>query len=81
MQDIKFETKIYEIRLQGHLQGDWRDWFGAMSLAPLANGELRLTGPVADQAALFGLLAAIRDLGLTLIAVNPVTTVQPELDE
>jgi len=64
------EEKFYEIRVQGHLQGDWRDWFGAMTLHCLPNGELALCGPVADQAALFGLLARIRDLGLTLVAVN-----------
>lgn len=62
----------YEIRLQGQLQGNWRDWFGEMTLAPLANGQLLLCGPVTDQAALFGILACIRDLGLTLIAVNPL---------
>lgn len=72
MQESNSEAKLYEIRLQGHLHGNWRDWFGEMSLHPLANGELVLAGPVADQAALFGLLAAIRDLGLTLIAINPV---------
>lgn len=64
--------KIYEIRVEGHLQNDWRDWFGEMTLHCLPNGDLLLCGPVADQAALFGLLACIRDLGLTLIAVNPV---------
>lgn len=62
--------KLYEIRIQGHLHGDWRDWFGEMSLACLPDGTLALTGLVADQAALFGLLARIRDLGLTLVAVN-----------
>lgn len=66
------DSKIYAIRVEGHLQGDWRDWFGEMTLHCLPNGELLLCGPVADQAALFGLLARIRDLGLTLIAVNPV---------
>ncbi len=75
------ETQIYEIRLHGHLRGNWHDWFGAMQLQPLANGDLLLTGPVTDQAALFGILAAIRDLGLTLVAVNPVAVVHPWLDE
>ena len=66
------KRKLYEIRVEGHLQGDWRDWFGDMTLSCLPNGELVLCGPVADQAALFGLLARIRDLGLTLLAVNQV---------
>ena len=67
------DRKVYAIRVAGHLQGDWRDWFGELTLHSLPNGELLLCGPVADQAALFGLLARIRDLGLTLIAVNPVS--------
>jgi hypothetical protein len=62
--------KLYEVRIEGHLHGDWRDWFGEMNLACLPDGTLALTGPVADQAALFGLLARVRDLGLTLVAVN-----------
>ena len=66
------KRKLYEIRVEGHLQGDWRDWFGEMTLSCLPNGDLLLRGPVADQAALFGLLARIRDLGLTLLAVNQV---------
>jgi hypothetical protein len=69
------DPKLYEIRVQGHLQGDWRDWFGAMTMHCLPNGELALFGPVADQAALFGMLARIRDLGLTLVAVNQVSTI------
>ena len=71
------DGKLYEIRVQGHLQGDWRDWFGEMSLRCLPDGTLALTGLVADQAALFGLLTRIRDLGLTLVAVNQLSTYQP----
>jgi len=72
------DGKLYEIRIQGHLHGDWRDWFGAMDLSCLPDGTLALAGPVADQAALFGLLARIRDLGLTLIAVNQLTASQQD---
>ena len=71
------DGKLYEIRVQGHLQGDWCDWFGEMKLVGLPDGTLALTGPVADQAALFGLLARIRDLGLPLIAVNQLSINQP----
>lgn len=67
---------LYEIRIQGHLHGDWRDWFGEMKLSCVPDGTLALTGPVVDQAALFGILARIRDLGLTLVAFNQLSTHQ-----
>lgn len=73
------KDKIYAIRVEGHLQGDWRDWFGEMTMSCLPNGELLLCGPVADQAALFGLLACIRDLGLTLLAVNQLPAAPSQL--
>lgn len=74
------DDKLYEIRIQGHLYGDLCDWFGAMKISSLPDGTLALTGPVADQAALFGLLARIRDLGLPLVAVNQLPT-QSRSDE
>lgn len=70
------DNQHYIIRVAGQLQGDWRDWFGELTLSSLPNGEMLLQGPVADQAALLGLLARIRDLGLTLIAVNPALTAE-----
>jgi hypothetical protein len=58
----------YEIRVTGHLSvSQWRDWFGSLTLENQLDGETRLYGPVADQAALHGILNRIRDLGLTLI--------------
>ncbi len=68
----------YEIRVKGHLCGNWHDWFGGMTLQALTNGESRLYGPVADQAALFGYLSRIRDLGLELLAVNPLIREEEE---
>jgi hypothetical protein len=62
----------YEIRVRGRLDSRWSAWFDGLTVAAGANGETVLTGPVADQAALHGLLAKVRDLGLPLIAVNPV---------
>jgi hypothetical protein len=59
-----------EIRLQGHLDERWTDWFEGLTITREANGETRLTGPVVDQAALHGLLRKVRDLGLPLISVN-----------
>ena len=68
----------YEIRINGRLDPLWEDWFGGLdfSTAPGPNGAAVtiLTGVPADQAALFGVLNRIRDLGLRLISVNPIDT-------
>ena len=63
------EPGLYEIRIKGHLDNRWADWFEGMTLTRDANGETRLTGPVVDQAALHGLLRKVRDLGVPLVAV------------
>jgi hypothetical protein len=63
---------VYQIRVQGHLVERWSEWFGGLRITNEENGEAVLTGPVADQAALHGLLARVRDLGLPLIAVTRV---------
>ena len=60
---------VYKIRLKGHLGPQWTDWFGGVTLTLEANGETLLTCPVADQAALHGLLRKVRDLGMPLLAV------------
>jgi len=64
----------YQIRLEGHLDDQWTSWFGGMTITLEENGDTLLTGPVADQAALFGLLKKIRDLGLPLISIGRVDT-------
>jgi len=63
---------IYQIRIEGHLDAQWADWFSGLSVSLEENGDTLLTGPVVDQAALFGLLKKIRDLGLPLVSVNRV---------
>ncbi len=60
---------IYEIRVEGHLSPDWSAWFGDLSVSLSADGDTILTGALADQSALFGILHRIRDLGLTLVSV------------
>jgi hypothetical protein len=61
---------IYEIRVAGHLSPQWMDWFEGLTVSLEEDGNTLLTGAVADQAALHGLLKKIRDLGMRLISVN-----------
>lgn len=62
----------YEIRVKGHLARRWSAWFDGMSLTAESDGTTTLRGPVADQAALHGLLHKLRDTGLPLISVTQV---------
>ena len=67
--DMQDNKTMYRIRVKGHLNSQWATWFDDMSLT-YESGETTISGPVADQAALHGLLARIRDLGLALIDVS-----------
>jgi hypothetical protein len=60
----------YEIRVEGHLDRSWRDWFGGMAMRHEPNGDTLLRGPVEDQAALHGILARLRNLNLKLISIT-----------
>jgi hypothetical protein len=71
-------TKVYEIRIKGHLEERWAEWFEGMTILLEGNGDTLLCGPVADQAALHGLLKKVRDLGLPLLSVN---SVEPDAGE
>jgi hypothetical protein len=62
----------YEIRVEGVLDDRWSAWFDGMEVTPQPGGVTLVAGPVTDQAALHGLLAKVRDLGLPLIAVRRV---------
>src|SRR5215212_7759002 len=66
------EPAQYEIRLQGHLDTRWAGSFEPMSFTHTSHGTTILAGPVVDQAALYGLLRKVRDLGLPLLAVNRI---------
>jgi len=63
------QPMVYQIRIKGHLSGKWTDWFGGLRITLEEGGETLLTSPVIDQAALFGLLRKVRDIGLPLLAV------------
>jgi hypothetical protein len=63
-------SETYHIRIKGHLDSEWTAEFDGLHLYHLEDGTTLLTGPVADQAALHGILTRIRDLGLTLITVQ-----------
>ena len=66
------EPQLYEIRLKGHLGDRWAEWFEGLTITLEDNGDTLLTGPVADQAALHGLLKKVRDLGLPLLSVHAI---------
>jgi len=67
----------YAIRVKGHLSADWSDWFEGLAIRQKADGETTLSGSL-DQAALHGIMAKIRDLGLVLIAVNQSIEKEPK---
>ena len=74
------KVSVYEIRVKGHLGGRWSEWFDGLEITNLENGEALLSGEIADQAALHGVLAKVRDLGLPLVAVRGVGQDQQEPD-
>ncbi len=67
----------YEIRLKGHLDSRWAAWFDGLSLTNESDGTTVIHGPVVDQAALYGLLQKVRDVGLPLVSVTQVEPDQP----
>jgi hypothetical protein len=68
---------VYQIRIKGHVSREWTDWFGGLTITLEDNGDTLLTGPVIDQAALYGLLRKLRDVGMPLLSVIHV---EPEAD-
>jgi hypothetical protein len=70
----------YRIRIRGHLDPTWSTWFDSLTVTQEEDGTTELVGPLADEAALFGLLARLRDLGATLLQVErlPADGPQPE---
>ncbi len=62
--------RVYEIRIEGHLPDRWSEWFEGLAIHTDPNGETTLMGRLTDQAALFGVLAKIHNLNITLISVQ-----------
>lgn len=62
-------TTTYKIRIKGHLDQRWADWFGDLTLTQQPDGTTVLAGPVVDQAALYGVLTKIHNLGMPLLEV------------
>jgi hypothetical protein len=72
-------TGRYEIRFQGHLHSRWAGWFDGLTVRNQSDGTTLVQGPVADQAALYGLLRKLHDLGLPLLSVTRVGPEEPEV--
>ncbi len=69
--------RFYTIRIQGHRDPGWSDRLQDLTIAHDPDGLTVLAGPLRDQAALFGVLIKIRDLGLTLVSVNQIEPGKP----
>jgi hypothetical protein len=65
-------STFYQIKVKGHLSQAWSEWFDGLTIANLEHGETMIHGMIVDQAALYGVLIKVRDLGLTLIGVCQV---------
>lgn len=72
---------VYQITVKGHLDSHWSAWFDDMLITNEANGQAVLRGPLADQSALYGVLAKVRNLGLPLLAVTTVAIDETRRDE
>ena len=64
----------YQLRVQGHFDAALSEWFAPLQVVNEPSGDATLTGPVRDQAELFGILLKLYNLNFTLLAVNQVQT-------
>ena len=65
---------VYEIRVKGHLDQHWSEWFDGMTITNIENGDTIISGSLLDQAALHSLLVKVYNLNLTLISVSRIET-------
>ena len=75
------QSMVYQIRIEGHLDRQWTAWFEGLTITLEDNGDTLLTGPVVDQAALYGLLRKVRDLGIPLFSVIRLQPGQTDVSE
>ena len=68
------EHMHYRIKLKGQLDTRWQDWFDGFTITLMDDGNTVLSGDIIDQSALHGVFKKIRNLGLTIISVNPQAT-------
>jgi hypothetical protein len=73
------DRRWYAIRIKGHLGSRWAPWFDGLALTHEGDGTTLIQGPVADQAALHGLLRNLRDIGLPLISITQIDSDQPDV--
>jgi hypothetical protein len=64
------QPMVYQIKINGHLSPQWTGWFDGLTITLEEDGDTLLAGPVVDQAALYGLLRKVRDLGLRLVSIS-----------
>ena len=72
------ELPLYEIKIKGHIDSQWQEWFDDLTITQTECGKTVLCGPLPDPAALHGVLKKINNLGLTLVSVNPKSQVMPQ---
>ena len=70
MSEAAVQPGHYVIRVKGHLAPRWAKWFEGLTMTHTASGDTILSGPIADQAALHGVLDKVRDMNVVLISVN-----------
>lgn len=73
---IPNQPLLYTIKIKGHLGQQWMNWFEELTITLEEDGNTLLSGPIADQSALHGILKKIRDLGMPLLSVNSIDTNQ-----
>jgi hypothetical protein len=79
-QQIKKTSDMYEIKVQGHLDAKWSEWFYGMSIAHESDGTTSLRGPLPDQVVLHSILDRIRDMNLPLLSVNQAASGAKAID-